>query len=386
MINPNFSASNSNIFQNGSLIDQISHLKKLALTKNETTDLETLEWIEMMYKANGSITSEMENHLARIDNKQRSQSSHPVTLQTNSPSLFQKIWNVIKSIFSCLFSCKKQPTVATQPLLQKPVTQIPAQQINTNQQSPSLHQTSAAPIAHSKADPHKLQLTKMMAQTGRIEFYDKKNTPDTEWMGNFSEHPVVYNGIKYRTSEAAFQAQKFFNSQNQFVLGPAVLAQFQAADGDAAFRLARQYKNSQRQDWVVQGLADRDQYNFKQMEQILKAKIADHPELKEYLLATGDAYLVEHNPVKGRDNVWSDDNDGTGKNLLGQIWMEIRGEIGGKGIVNKVQPIQSVSQKAQNVAACKLPGCMRPCYIDLNTKAIHDYCGRTHAQQAKKSQ
>ena len=29
---------------------------------------------------------------------------------------------------------------------------------------------------------------------------------------------------------------------------------------------------------------------------------------------------------------------------------------------------------------CRLPGCSKPCYVEGNGK-VHDYCGRTHAQQ-----
>ena len=39
---------------------------------------------------------------------------------------------------------------------------------------------------------------------------------------------------------------------------------------------------------------------------------------------TKNVYLVEHNPVKGRDTFWSDDNDGTGKNMLGTLLMQAR--------------------------------------------------------------
>jgi len=41
--------------------------------------------------------------------------------------------------------------------------------------------------------------------------------------------------------------------------------------------------------------------------------------LGQILVSTGSKYLVEHNPVKGRDNYWSDDCDGTGQNQLGQF-------------------------------------------------------------------
>lgn len=53
------------------------------------------------------------------------------------------------------------------------------------------------------------------------------------------------------------------------------------------------------------------------------------------LLQTGSKYLVEHNPVKERDSYWSDDNDGSGKNKLGELLMKIRREHFGNEIVDK---------------------------------------------------
>jgi predicted NAD-dependent protein-ADP-ribosyltransferase YbiA (DUF1768 family) len=51
------------------------------------------------------------------------------------------------------------------------------------------------------------------------------------------------------------------------------------------------------------------------------------------LLATGTAYLVEHNEVVGRDTFWSDNHDGTGQNRLGVVLMALRKKLGGHGIV-----------------------------------------------------
>ena len=53
------------------------------------------------------------------------------------------------------------------------------------------------------------------------------------------------------------------------------------------------------------------------------------------LLSTGNKYLVEHNPIKGRDNFWSDDHDGNRQNKLGILLMKIRGELFGISIVPK---------------------------------------------------
>ena len=64
----------------------------------------------------------------------------------------------------------------------------------------------------------------------------------------------------------------------------------------------------------------------------IEAKFNQHPDLLQLLLATGDAYLVEHTD---RDAYWADGGDGKGKNRLGQLLMRVRGEKGGVGEVSK---------------------------------------------------
>lgn len=60
------------------------------------------------------------------------------------------------------------------------------------------------------------------------------------------------------------------------------------------------------------------------MEEALVAKIIQHPQIKELLLSTGDEVIVEHTV---NDSYWGDGGDGSGKNRLGFLWMEIRKEL-----------------------------------------------------------
>ena len=148
---------------------------------------------------------------------------------------------------------------------------------------------------------------------GFIYFYDHED-PLTEWLGNFYPVSVEYNGLVFANSEAAFQAQKFIHRSD-------LMAEFTTLSGDQAFRRARELREWIRSDWF--------DVNVGVMRGVLVAKIEQNPELARRLEATRDAYLIEHNPVKGRDAFWSDDHDGTGKNMLGILWMEIRGEFYG---------------------------------------------------------
>jgi len=60
------------------------------------------------------------------------------------------------------------------------------------------------------------------------------------------------------------------------------------------------------------------------MRRALYAKFTQHPDLKKLLLSTGDAKLVEHTE---RDSYWGDGGDGSGKNRLGYLLMELREKL-----------------------------------------------------------
>ena len=117
---------------------------------------------------------------------------------------------------------------------------------------------------------------------------------------------VTFDGITYGSNEAAFQAQK--------CLDPKDRAAFAGLDPSASKRKGRRV--NLRPDW--------EKVKVELMRQIVRAKFNQHPELAAQLLATGDAYLEEGND-------WGDRTWGTvggkGRNLLGQILMEIREEL-----------------------------------------------------------
>ncbi len=43
----------------------------------------------------------------------------------------------------------------------------------------------------------------------------------------------------------------------------------------------------------------------------------------------------------------------------------------------------SVPQGAQDNSLCIIPECFQPKYMDSGTGVLHDYCGKTHAQEGK---
>ena len=63
------------------------------------------------------------------------------------------------------------------------------------------------------------------------------------------------------------------------------------------------------------------------MEDIQMAKFTQYPELREKLLATGDAELVYTNDCG--DTYWGL-SEGSGENHLGKILMKVRGRLAGQ--------------------------------------------------------
>jgi ribA/ribD-fused uncharacterized protein len=59
------------------------------------------------------------------------------------------------------------------------------------------------------------------------------------------------------------------------------------------------------------------------MREVVRAKFNQHDDIRQILLSTGDAKIVEHTE---NDSYWGDGGDGSGKNMLGRILMEIREE------------------------------------------------------------
>ena len=128
------------------------------------------------------------------------------------------------------------------------------------------------------------------------------------FLSNFYEAPVTCGGLTYPTSEAAYQAQKTLSDEER--------VQFTTITPGKAKRLGN--KVTLRPDWedVKLGL----------MEEIVRAKFTQHPDIAECLLATGDRELIEGN--NWHDTYWGVDLDtGQGENHLGRILMQIRQEL-----------------------------------------------------------
>jgi ribA/ribD-fused uncharacterized protein len=123
---------------------------------------------------------------------------------------------------------------------------------------------------------------------------------------NFAPYPIALDGERWPTTEHYFQAQKFEDEAYQQKIR-------KANSPMLAARLGRDRKQKLRRDWESVKVAV--------MRKAVREKFTQHEELQQLLLATGDAKLVEHTE---NDDYWGDGGDGSGKNMLGRILMEVR--------------------------------------------------------------
>lgn len=143
-----------------------------------------------------------------------------------------------------------------------------------------------------------------------IYFYSAKEKP-YGCFSNFSPHGFELDGKYWPTSEHYFQAQKFagtpYAEQIRLAKSPMIAA-----------RLGRSRKQPIRLDW--------EQVKDEVMRQAVLRKFETHADIRDTLLATGDAPIVENAPG---DTYWGCGKDGTGKNMLGVILMETRAKLRG---------------------------------------------------------
>jgi predicted NAD-dependent protein-ADP-ribosyltransferase YbiA (DUF1768 family) len=178
-----------------------------------------------------------------------------------------------------------------------------------------------------RAAPIKTAIPSKLTERGEI-------APDSEWL---TEELV------WRSSEDIFQAMKFSEKDKVKLIKEVWEGKIGAEEVGLGKKI--------RSDWIKGG------YNVRSMRWIDKQKFSQHRDLRELLLATGDAELMEdpgkeffltpggNVPLKGdflvdpskvpyvpREerkivNFWSAGYDNSGKNWMGKILMEVREDI-----------------------------------------------------------
>ena len=126
---------------------------------------------------------------------------------------------------------------------------------------------------------------------------------------NFSRHHIFLKDKVWKTSEHYFQAQKFAGTEFEEKVRLAPTPK-------EAANLGRNRKFPLRKDW--------EKVKDEVMREALRAKFTQNKELKKILLETGDAELVEHTHL---DSYWADGGDGSRKNMLGKLLMELSEQL-----------------------------------------------------------
>ena len=138
-------------------------------------------------------------------------------------------------------------------------------------------------------------------------YFSSRLDNDYSFLSNFHNAPLLIDGKVWSTNEHFFQAQKTADMADQERLR-------QCAKPSQAKHLGRRVKL--RKDWET--------VKVDIMRHVCREKFDQHPELREKLLSTGSAVLAERS---SRDKFWADAGNGSGRNMLGKIIMQIRDEF-----------------------------------------------------------
>ncbi len=145
-----------------------------------------------------------------------------------------------------------------------------------------------------------------------IRFYRASEKPFGAF-SNLYRREIEFEGELYPTSEHAYQAGKARKAEVKKWLmeapSPSLLAM--AAHGLYYWDVAPGWSTSK----------------FDRMRAVLRAKFTQHADLRDLLLSTGDAQLIETATVDNEVNrLWGEVN-GVGRNMLGVMLMELRAEL-----------------------------------------------------------
>jgi ribA/ribD-fused uncharacterized protein len=145
-----------------------------------------------------------------------------------------------------------------------------------------------------------------------IKFYRSNEKPYGVF-SNLYASPVEFEGKLYPTAEHAYQAGKArkLEVRDWILSAPSPALAAMAAHGLYTWDVTP--------DWA--------EIKFERMREVLRAKFEQHLELREILLSTGAARLVEAGTVNNAVNrLWGEIN-GAGQNMLGVMLMELRAEF-----------------------------------------------------------
>ena len=135
------------------------------------------------------------------------------------------------------------------------------------------------------------------------------------FLSPMSAHSIkmVVDGQEYvfPTVEHYYQAMKFYASDERF----GIIIGLKDPDNARLLTKTPEYKINRRKGF--------DKIKFNIMKRALRAKFEQNPDAAELLKSTGDAMLIKSCPVCYKCGF----GEGSGKNRIGKVLMQIRAEI-----------------------------------------------------------
>lgn len=137
--------------------------------------------------------------------------------------------------------------------------------------------------------------------------YVTVDSPFTNW----SAHQIDIWGKRFPTAEHAYQYKKFEYSD------PAWAEKIRTAKSPYEAKQIAYQKSIDQAAWGI--------IRESVMLELLQAKIAQHEDVKQALLATGGGAIAQIG--RENDGFWGMGTDGYGENVLGKLWMHLRDEL-----------------------------------------------------------
>ena len=138
--------------------------------------------------------------------------------------------------------------------------------------------------------------------------------------GNMAPFPIEFDGKRWLTSEALFQAMRFDDEQIR-----------EQIRNEKSPMGAKMKAKKNKEKMIVAPMSEADLEN---MRLVLRVKIEQHPELRQMLIESGDAFIVEDctRRQRGSGLFWGAafvNGKWVGQNWLGKLWMELRDALAG---------------------------------------------------------
>lgn len=128
-----------------------------------------------------------------------------------------------------------------------------------------------------------------------------------QYLSAFSAHAVEYKGVSYPTVEHTYHCQRYSDENIQKEIREATSAY-------KSWETSQKYRSQQLPNW--------DEIKGAVMEEICRAKLAQHDDVKQALIESREDVIVKDFP----DPYWGI-NETAGRNEMGKIWMKLRAEL-----------------------------------------------------------